>query len=106
MTMGFYMFFLKASGINKNYSMFGKKEISIHNKNLLEISKCLEFFSGVCPGFELFMEEKRAWELGNEVYKCDNSKLLSEVNRMKLELLSKERTVQTENAGELKDELC
>lgn len=45
------------------------------------------------------LEEKKAWELGNEVYKCDNSKLLSEVNRLKLDLLNKERTVQTENAG-------
>jgi hypothetical protein len=49
------------------------------------------------------LEEKKAWELGNEVYKCDNSKLLSEVNKMKLELLNKERNVQIENAGKLKD---
>lgn len=47
------------------------------------------------------LEEKKAWELGNEVYKCDNSKLLSEVNRLKIELLNKERNVQTENAGKL-----
>jgi hypothetical protein len=46
------------------------------------------------------LEEKKAWELGNEVYKCDNSKLLHEVNKLKLELLNKERTVQIENAGE------
>lgn len=45
------------------------------------------------------LEEKGAWELGNEVYKCDNSKLLKEVNRLKLDLLSKERDVQIENAG-------
>ena len=45
------------------------------------------------------LEEKKAWELGNEVYKCDNSKLLSEVNKLKLELLDKERNVMTENAG-------
>lgn len=47
------------------------------------------------------LEEKRAWELGNEVYKCDNSKLLSEVNRLKLEVLNKERNIQVENAGKL-----
>lgn len=46
-----------------------------------------------------FLEEKRAWELGSEVYKCDNSKLLQEVSRLKLDVLSKERNVQTENAG-------
>lgn len=45
------------------------------------------------------LEEKKAWELGSEVYKCDNSKLLHEVNKLKLELLNKERSVQTENAG-------
>lgn len=45
------------------------------------------------------LEEKKAWELGNEVYKCDNSKLLNEVNRLKLDLLSKERDVLIENAG-------
>lgn len=47
------------------------------------------------------LEEKNAWELGNEVYKCDNSKLLSEVNRLKVDLLNKERNVQTENAGKV-----
>ena len=47
------------------------------------------------------LEEKKAWELGNEVYKCDNSKLLSEVNRLKLDLLSKERDIQIENAGKI-----
>lgn len=46
------------------------------------------------------LEEKKAWDLGNEVYKCDNSKLLSEVNRLKVELLNKEKKVQIENAGE------
>lgn len=46
------------------------------------------------------LEEKKAWELGNEVYKCDNSKLLSEVNKLKLEILNKERNVQIEIAGE------
>lgn len=46
------------------------------------------------------LEEKRAWDLGSEVYKCDNSKLLSEVNKLKLEVLNKERNVQIENAGE------
>lgn len=45
------------------------------------------------------LEEKKAWELGSEVYKCDNSKLLNEVNRLKLDLLSKERNVLIENAG-------
>ncbi|CAG9800822.1 unnamed protein product [Chironomus riparius] len=45
------------------------------------------------------LEQKNAWELGNEVYKCDNSKLLHEVNRLKLELLNKEKNVQIENAG-------
>lgn len=50
---------------------------------------------------EKLLEEKRAWDLGNEVYKCDNSKLLSEVNKLKLDLLSKERSVLIENAGEL-----
>lgn len=50
------------------------------------------------------LEEKKAWELGNEVYKCDNSKLLSEVNRLKIEVLNKERTVQTENAGEFDED--
>lgn len=45
-------------------------------------------------------EEKKAWDLGNEVYKCDNSKLLSEVNRLKVELINKEKKVQIENAGE------
>ncbi|CRK90380.1 CLUMA_CG003994, isoform A [Clunio marinus] len=44
------------------------------------------------------LEEKKAWELGNEVYKCDNSKLLSELNRLKLELLNKERNIEVENA--------
>ncbi|KAG5678612.1 hypothetical protein PVAND_008273 [Polypedilum vanderplanki] len=44
------------------------------------------------------IEEKKAWELGNEVYKCDNSKLLQEVNRLKLELLNKEKSIQIENA--------
>lgn len=43
-------------------------------------------------------EEKKAWELGNEVYKCDNSKLLGEVNKLKLELLNKEKVVLSENA--------
>lgn len=47
------------------------------------------------------LEEKKAWDLGNEVYKCDNSKLLHEVNKLKIELLNKERSVQVENAGEL-----
>jgi hypothetical protein len=46
------------------------------------------------------LEEKKAWELGNEVYKCDNSKLLREVNCLKVELLTKERAVLSENAGE------
>lgn len=46
------------------------------------------------------LEEKKAWDLGNEVYKCDNSKLLSEVNRLKIELLNKEKNVRIENAGE------
>lgn len=46
------------------------------------------------------LEEKIAWELGNEVYKCDNSKLLHEVNKLKVDLLNKERNVQTDNAGE------
>lgn len=31
------------------------------------------------------------------MYKCDNSKLLHEVNRLKLELLNNERKIQTEN---------
>lgn len=48
---------------------------------------------------EKLLEEKKAWDLGNEVYKCDNSKLLSEVNKLKLDLLSKERSVLIENAG-------
>ncbi len=38
-----------------------------------------------------------------QVYKCDNSKLLQEVNRLKLELLNNERKIQTENIGELQD---
>lgn len=50
----------------------------------------------------ILLEEKNAWDLGNEVYKCDNSKLLSEVNRLKVELLNKEKKVQIENAGETK----
>lgn len=45
------------------------------------------------------LQEKNAWELGNEVYKCDNSKLLSEVNKLKLELLNKEKNTLIENAG-------
>lgn len=48
----------------------------------------------------VLLEEKQAWDLGNEVYKCDNSKLLSEVNRLKVELLNKEKRVQIENSGE------
>jgi centrosomal protein CEP135 len=46
------------------------------------------------------LEEKKAWELGNEVYKCDNSKLLREINCLKVELLTKERAISSENAGE------
>lgn len=50
---------------------------------------------------EKLLEEKKAWDLGNEVYKCDNSKLLNEVNKLRLELLSKERSTLIENAGKL-----
>lgn len=47
------------------------------------------------------LEEKKAWDLGTEPYKCDNSKLLQELNRMKLELINKEKTIQIENAGKI-----
>lgn len=33
------------------------------------------------------IQEKRAWELGIEPYKCDNSRLLSENNALHLELI-------------------
>lgn len=46
------------------------------------------------------LKEKKAWDLGNEVYKCDNSKLLQEVNQLKLDLLSKDKNIQIENASE------
>lgn len=44
-------------------------------------------------------EEKTAWDMGSEVYKCDNSKLLQEVNRLKMDLLSKDKKILIENAG-------
>lgn len=34
-----------------------------------------------------FMQEKNAWELGVEAYKCDNSKLLSEVSVLNKQLI-------------------
>lgn len=46
----------------------------------------------------LLLEEKNAWNLGVEVYKCDNSKLLSECNKLKIELLNNERSLSIENA--------
>lgn len=33
------------------------------------------------------MQEKSAWELGNEPYKCDNSKLLTECNKLNSDLI-------------------
>lgn len=82
--------------------------------DLITTTECLKSSK---EEIENLLEEKRAWELGNEVYKCDNSKLLSEVtnrlnfkrtliqysclqvNKLKLDLLNKERNVQIENAG-------
>lgn len=46
----------------------------------------------------LLLEEKSAWNLGVEVYKCDNSKLLAECNKLKIELLNTERSWSIENA--------
>lgn len=46
----------------------------------------------------LLLVEKNAWNLGVEVYKCDNSKLLAECNKLKIELLNSERSWSIENA--------
>lgn len=47
-------------------------------------------------------EQKHAWELVVEPYKCDNSKLLSECNKLKLDLLNSEKKIQIENSGKSK----
>lgn len=66
------------------------------------------FLRAINQGFPIFpvlnftfcFQEKAAWELGTEPYKCDNSKLLMECNRLKLELLNSQKEIQLENAGE------
>lgn len=41
-----------------------------------------------------FFQEKSAWELGVEPYKCDNSKLLAEVNSLHTDIIRQRDTYQ------------
>jgi hypothetical protein len=64
-----------------------------------DLIQTTEAFKNTRDELQQLLDEKKAWELGNEVYKCDNSKLLQEVNRMRLELINREKSIQIENAG-------
>uniref|UniRef100_T1H048 Uncharacterized protein n=1 Tax=Megaselia scalaris TaxID=36166 RepID=T1H048_MEGSC len=49
----------------------------------------------------LLLEEKSCWELGVEPYKCDNSRLLADCNKLHLELLHQKESYENEISGEL-----
>uniref|UniRef100_A0A336K4M7 CSON010707 protein n=1 Tax=Culicoides sonorensis TaxID=179676 RepID=A0A336K4M7_CULSO len=44
------------------------------------------------------LEEKAAWDLGAEPYKCDNSRLLSEVNSLHMQILKQADAFELEHA--------
>ncbi len=59
------------------------------NFNIIALicSDILEYIFICDDGNFLLIQEKRAWDLGIEPYKCDNSRLLSENNALHLELI-------------------
>ncbi|XP_038107833.1 centrosomal protein of 135 kDa isoform X2 [Culex quinquefasciatus] len=61
--------------------------IGIVSAILSDLIKTSEKLKSSKQQIEQLMQEKVAWELGVEPYKCDNSRLLSEVNGLHLELV-------------------
>uniref|UniRef100_A0A1Q3G3E5 Putative myosin class ii heavy chain n=1 Tax=Culex tarsalis TaxID=7177 RepID=A0A1Q3G3E5_CULTA len=61
--------------------------IGIVSAILSDLIKTSEKLKSSKQQIEQLMQEKAAWELGVEPYKCDNSRLLSEVNGLHLELV-------------------
>lgn len=47
---------------------------------------------------KLLHDAKQAWELGVEPYKCDNSRLLAEVNTLHMEMLKQQDDFELERA--------
>lgn len=59
-----------------------KEEIN----ELLQV-RAIDFWGAIMNLWDLFLQEKDAWQLGVEPYKCDNSKLLGECNKLNLDLI-------------------
>ena len=66
-----------------------------------DLIQTTESFKAAKDEINQLNEQKEAWELVVEPYKCDNSRLLSECNKLKLDLLNNEKKVQIENSGKI-----
>lgn len=86
-------------------------DLLLANTKLKESKEYIARFEKVCRNFVVklkrkklnkyrksidlpFLQEKSAWELGVEPYKCDNSKLLAEVNSLHSDIIRQRDTYQ------------
>lgn len=84
---------MKHNGLRKRLDILGFSQplplgaVPLVGALLEDLIKTTESLKAAKDQVHGLLQEKNAWDLGVEAYKCDNSKLLAEVNRLNQELI-------------------
>lgn len=84
---------MKHNGLRKRLDVLGFTQplplgaVPLVGAILEDLIRTTETLKGHKDQVHNLLQEKKAWDLGVEAYKCDNSKLLSEVSQLNKELM-------------------